>query len=115
MKTTRTDIDKLLREAVAAGANCVDRESFLAKINEQFSSADENADRDFRIYSIEELRNLKPGTILEHSIYGICRFEIYDGELVGFFDGPSPILTYAILSLGERPPWNKPMRSVVGE
>ena len=113
MKIARLDIEKLLREAVTAGINGVDREIFLTKISGQFSSPEESVDNDFRMYSIEELREVKPGAVFEHSRYGLCRFDIYDGELVGFFEGP--ILAYARLSVGNRPPWNKPMRRVSAE
>lgn len=110
MKIQRHDFEALLREAVRAGSNGQDREAFFSELTKRFALTEDNFDTEFRIYSIEELREVKPGSVFEHSKYGLCRFDIHDGDMVGFFD--SPILAFGMLSVGNKPPWDKPMRRV---
>lgn len=64
---------------------------------------------EYKIYSFEELKQIKPGDLFHHKELGFCKFDLYQGDLCGFFDGI--ILAYALIK-DQGYPWNIPMKKI---
>lgn len=66
---------------------------------------------DFRVYTVEELRAMHPGTVFEHETLGRCIITRYGNIKLMKFKGGAPAAGF----IHNEYPWDEPMRLIYAE
>lgn len=114
MELTTKKVYEMLSAAYDSGYQGDGREETVALILSRYEITEEldkqPAEEEERIYTVEELRELPPGTIFLHPTLGLCKIkENSNGNKIVAFDEPK--FEPAALKSNEYP-WDIPMKRI---
>ena len=100
----------ILEKSFEAGNQGLDKDEFIEKIfaKNNIKKENDSIKKDFRIFSISELRQLPVGTTFIHRTQGKCKI-VSDG-MEKFMEFENPNLNVASFNFDNKYPWDIPMK-----